>query len=32
MPKNALIDLDSVLYKAVYKIVSISDMREAIKK
>lgn len=29
---TALIDLDSVLYKAVYKIVSISDMREAIRK
>ena len=28
----ALIDLDSILYTAVYKIVSISDMKEAIKK
>src|SRR5690606_19004834 len=28
----ALIDLDSVLYESVYKIVSISEMREAIKK
>ena len=28
---TALIDLDSILYKAVYKVVSISEMREAIK-
>lgn len=28
----ALIDLDSLLYQAVYKVVSISEMREAIKK
>lgn len=28
----ALIDLDSILYKAVYKIVSIKEMREAITK
>jgi 5'-3' exonuclease len=28
----ALIDLDSVLYESVYKIVSIREMREAIKK
>lgn len=28
---TALIDLDSILYKAVYKIVSVSEMREAIK-
>jgi len=29
---TALIDLDSLLYKAVYKIVTISEMREALSK